>query len=50
MDKIPGEMRERTIKTNELVGEITAASGEQIQGITRVNNAISQIDQVKPGK
>ena len=33
-------------KTNDLIGEIAAASKEQSDGIQQINNAISQMDQV----
>jgi methyl-accepting chemotaxis protein len=33
-------------KVNDLVGEVSAASNEQAQGISQINTAISQIDQV----
>ncbi len=33
-------------KAGELVGEITAASGEQAQGIEQINRAVTEMDQV----
>ncbi|MBF0529605.1 MAG: chemotaxis protein [Deltaproteobacteria bacterium] len=36
----------RTTKAAALVGEITAASHEQAQGITQINQALSEIEQV----
>jgi len=46
VDTMLAEMRERATKTNELVGEITASSDEQTQGIGQVSSAMTQIDQV----
>jgi hypothetical protein len=40
------EVRESIGKSGELVGEITAASNEQAQGIEQVNRGVSEIDKV----
>lgn len=40
------EISENVSKTNDLVGEIAAASNEQAQGIKQVNQGLSQVDQV----
>ena len=37
---------EGIIKTNDLVGEIAAASSEQAQGVSQINIGLSQVDQV----
>ncbi|MDD4734472.1 MAG: methyl-accepting chemotaxis protein [Kiritimatiellae bacterium] len=34
------------VKTNDLVGEIAAASNEQAQGVSQINIGLSQVDQV----
>ncbi len=34
------------VKTNDLVGEIAAASSEQAQGVSQINIGLSQVDQV----
>lgn len=34
------------VKTNDLVGEIAAASSEQAQGVSQINLGLSQVDQV----
>ena len=41
-----GEIVDKINKTNELVGEIAAASNEQAQGIEQVNKAVSEMDKV----
>ncbi len=40
------KVSEGSLKVGELVGEIAAASGEQAQGITRVNQAAAEMDRV----
>ncbi|MDH5298322.1 MAG: methyl-accepting chemotaxis protein [Desulfobulbaceae bacterium] len=40
------EVADRTAKAGNIVAEITVASREQSQGITQVNRAVSDIDQV----
>ncbi|MCF7802822.1 MAG: hypothetical protein K9N46_07070 [Candidatus Marinimicrobia bacterium] len=40
------EMEERTIKVNELIGEISVASGEQRDGVREISAAVAQIDKV----
>ncbi|MEW6262873.1 MAG: methyl-accepting chemotaxis protein [Thermodesulfobacteriota bacterium] len=40
------EVATNSAKVAELVGEIAAASNEQAQGITQINQAMSQMDQV----
>ena len=42
LDEIVGSVQ----KTSDLVGEISAASAEQAQGIDQVNTAVSQMDKV----
>jgi len=40
------QVSENTIKVGELVGEISAASNEQAQGVEEVNNAVAEMDKV----
>jgi methyl-accepting chemotaxis protein len=40
------KVKESTFKVGQLVGEIAAASKEQIQGIEQVNTAVSDMDKV----
>ncbi|MDD4737605.1 MAG: methyl-accepting chemotaxis protein, partial [Kiritimatiellae bacterium] len=40
------EIVDGIVKTNDLVGEIAAASSEQAQGVSQVNIGLSQVDQV----
>lgn len=40
------QLTSNVVKSGDLVGEITAASQEQAQGIDQVNKAVSQMDQV----
>ncbi len=40
------EMVDSSVKMGELVGEIAAASREQVQGIEQVNTTVSEIDKV----
>ncbi|MCP4163419.1 MAG: methyl-accepting chemotaxis protein, partial [Deltaproteobacteria bacterium] len=40
------QVSESSRKVGELVGEITAASGEQAEGIEQINKAISEMDKV----
>jgi methyl-accepting chemotaxis protein len=40
------EIVDGIIKTNDLAGEIAAASNEQAQGVSQVNIGLSQVDQV----
>ena len=44
--KVLGEIVTSISKTADLVGEISAASAEQAQGIDQVNTAVSQMDKV----
>jgi signal transduction histidine kinase len=44
--KVLGEIVTSVQKTCDLVGEISAASAEQAQGIDQVNTAVSQMDKV----
>ena len=49
VDKTDKEFREVAVsvgKSGELVGEITAASTEQAQGIEQINKAVGEMDQV----
>jgi methyl-accepting chemotaxis protein len=49
VDKTEQEFREVAVgvgKSSELVGEITAASQEQAQGIEQINKAVSEMDKV----
>lgn len=46
VDEVLGTMGEHAQRSKELVAEIAAASEEQSQGISQVNTAIAQIDQV----
>ncbi len=41
-----GAIGEGSSKVNDLVGEISSASNEQSQGITQINTAVTQMDQV----
>jgi len=41
-----GKVTDSTIKADELVGEIAAASNEQAQGIDQVNQAVAEMDKV----
>ena len=43
-DEAFGRVRESSVKVGELVGEISAASQEQAQGIGQVNQALSNMD------
>ncbi|MDD2236853.1 MAG: cache domain-containing protein [Kiritimatiellae bacterium] len=40
------EIVDGIVKTNDLVGEIAAASSEQAQGVSQINIGLSQVDQV----
>ncbi len=40
------EVQTSSAKMGELVGEISAASGEQAQGITQISNAVTQMENV----
>jgi methyl-accepting chemotaxis protein len=42
LDEIVGSIG----KTSELVGEISAASGEQAQGVDQINTSVSQMDKI----
>ncbi|QOV91042.1 methyl-accepting chemotaxis protein [Humisphaera borealis] len=44
--KMLGEITLNVTRVNALVGEIAAASNEQSQGITQINNSVSQMDKV----
>ena len=49
MEKTDAEFREVELsvgKSGELVGEISAASQEQAQGIEQINKAVSEMDKV----
>jgi methyl-accepting chemotaxis protein len=41
-----GRVREGADSVSEIVGEITAASSEQAQGIEQINKAVSQMDRI----
>ena len=45
-DKELREVRQSVGKSSELVGEITAATNEQAQGIEQINRGVSEIDKV----
>ncbi|MES1162699.1 MAG: methyl-accepting chemotaxis protein, partial [Rhizobacter sp.] len=42
MDEIVSSVK----RVSDIIGEITAASGEQSQGISEINGAVAQLDQM----
>ncbi len=43
-DKAFSQVEESSLKVGELVAEIAAASGAQVQGIEQINKATSEMD------
>ena len=47
--KMLAEITTSSTRVNALVGEIAAASNEQAQGVSQINNSVSQMDKVTQG-